>query len=237
MKSFHRFTLCLFALLVAAGCASTKVTEHQSKIDTEKLPRPGHIYVYPFAATPADIPPWSNAVRQYAQPSPPPTQEEIEAGRELGALVARELITELQEMGLSASRGYTNTAPRVNDIVAVGYFEAIEEGKAGKRIVLGFGAGKTELRTSVEGYQMTTAGLRQLGSTELDSAGGKTPGVLVPLAVLAGTGNPIGLIVVGGSKVVGEATDKSKVEGAAKKTAQAIADHLRVKFKEQGWIS
>ena len=61
--------------------------------------------------------------------------------------------------------------------------------------------------------------------------------MLAPVAVLAGTGNPIGLIVGGGSHVVGEATDKSKVEGAAKRTAKAIADHLRVKFKEQGWIS
>jgi hypothetical protein len=33
-----------------------------------------------------------------------------------------------------------------------------------------------------------------------------------------------------------EASGKSKIEGAAQRTAEAIADQLRVRFKEQGWI-
>jgi len=60
--------------------------------------------------------------------------------------------------------------------------------------------------------------------------------MLVPLAVFAATRNPIGLFVVGGMKGTAEVTGKSKIEGAAKKTTTAIADQLRVRFKEQGWI-
>jgi hypothetical protein len=33
-----------------------------------------------------------------------------------------------------------------------------------------------------------------------------------------------------------EVTGKSKIEGTAKRTAEAIADQLRIRFKEQGWI-
>jgi hypothetical protein len=53
----------------------------------------------------------------------------------------------------------------------------------------------------VEGFQMTDHGLRQLGSGELDSGGSKTPGMLVPLRVVAATENPVGLIVRGGVKL------------------------------------
>ena len=55
MKSSSPIVSCLFALLVVAGCASTEVTDRQ-RLVTEKLPRPGHIWVYDFAATPAEVP-------------------------------------------------------------------------------------------------------------------------------------------------------------------------------------
>ncbi|MCH7614625.1 MAG: DUF4410 domain-containing protein [Nitrospinae bacterium] len=236
MKSFTRIVLCVFVLVVAVGCASTKVTKHESKIGTEKIARPDRIYVYPFAATPADIPTWSVSAGRYAESTTPQTPEQIEMGRNLGVLVAKELVTEIQKMGLPALRGASYTVPRINNILIIGYFEAAEEGSTAKRLILGFSSGATELTTAVEGYQMTLEGPRHLGSGQVQSGGGKTPGLIVPLAVLAATANPIGLLVMGGMKVHGEMTGKSKLEGAAKRTAEVIADRLRVRFKEQGWI-
>jgi hypothetical protein len=46
----------------------------------------------------------------------------------------------------------------------------------------------------------------------------------------------IGLIVGGAMKVEGEVTGKSTIEGAAKRTAKAIADQLQVACQKQGWI-
>ena len=63
-----------------------------------------------------------------------------------------------------------------------------------------------------------------------------TVSLFVPLAVLAATANPIGLIVMGGAKVGMELTGKSKIEGAAQRTAEAIGEQLQVRFKKQGWI-
>lgn len=236
MKSFTRIVLCVFVLVVAVGCASTKVTKHESKIGTEKIARPDRIYVYPFAATPADIPTWSVSADRYAESTTPQTPEQIEMGRTLGVLVAKELVTEIQKMGLPALRGASYTVPRINNLLIIGYFEAAEEGSTAKRLILGFSSGATELTTAVEGYQMTPEGPRHLGSGQVQSGGGKTPGLIVPLAVLAATANPIGLLVMGGMKVHGEMTGKSKLEGAAKRTAEVIADRLRIRFKEQGWI-
>jgi Domain of unknown function (DUF4410) len=139
-------------------------------------------------------------------------------------------------MGLPAVQAAGQPAPRVGDIVLMGYFESVDTGSAEKRIVLGFGSGAAELQTAVEGYLMTDQGLRRLGSGEVESGGGKTPGVAVPLVVAASSGNPIGLIVGGAVKVGGEVTGKSTIEGAAKRTAKEIADQLRVAFQKQGWI-
>jgi hypothetical protein len=236
MKSFSRIALCMLALVMAVGCASTKVTGRDSKIGAEKLTKPDRIYVYPFAATHADIPSWSTAGNRLDQPAKPPTPEELEVGRKLGDLVAKELVTKIEAMGLVAMEGSQQSLPQPNDLMFIGYFGAVEEGSTAKRLVLGFGSGATDLTTAVEGYQMTNTGPRLLGSGQLESGGGKTPGLMVPLAVLAATANPIGLVVMGGLKVEGEISGRTKIEGSAKRTAKAIAEQLEIKFKEQGWI-
>jgi hypothetical protein len=83
---------------------------------------------------------------------------------------------------------------------------------------------------------MTAQGLRKIGSGTLDSGGSKTPGGALGVATLIATGNPVGLIVSSGVKVYGEESGKSKIEGRAEATAKEIADQLRPKFEEQGWV-
>ena len=107
-----------------------------------------------------------------------------------------------------------------------------------KRFVIGFGAGTTEMDTVVEGYAVTSQGWRKLGSGTLTSSGGKTPGMVVPAAVAIATANPIGLIVVGGYKIYGEASGRSGLEGRAKATAELarFQEQLRIRFQDRGWI-
>jgi hypothetical protein len=233
MKMLSRATPLLFAFVVLAGCASTKVTPHQPYTG-EQLARPDRILVYDFAATPTKAPADSAVAAQAAGPAPQ-TAEEIEVGRKLGAEVAEELVAELQGMELPAVQA-AGPPPQVGDIVIKGQFVSITEGAAGRRVLVGFGSGAAELRTVVEGYQMTPRGLRRLGSGETDSAGGKTPGMVAPLAVYAATANPLGLVVVGTMKVRGERIGSNTIEGAAKRTADEIAAQLRVAAEKQGWI-
>jgi hypothetical protein len=237
MKSYSRIIFCVLALMLAVGCASTEVTKRQTNLHAgEKIAKPERIYVYQFAATPEGIPSWSSAANRFSASKTPPTPEEIELGRDMGLLVAKKLVTEIQLMGLSALFGEKHTVPRTNDLMLAGYFGTIDEGSTAKRLTLGFGSGAAELTTSVEGYQMTKTGPRLLGMVKLDSGGGKTPGLIVPIAVLAATANPIGLVVMGTAKVAMEVSGRSKIEGTAKRTAEEIAAQLRIKFKEQGWI-
>jgi hypothetical protein len=106
-----------------------------------------------------------------------------------------------------------------------------------KRMVVGFGAGTSEMDTVVEGFMMTPQGLRKLGSGTLTSSGNKTPGLMVPAAVAIATANPVGLIVVGGAKLYGAASGRSGLEGRAKSTADEIAVQLKIRFQDRGWIS
>jgi hypothetical protein len=238
----------LVALLATAGCASTQVTE-RDEYRGGKLPRPGRILVHDFAVTAADLPRWSEAYAGFAlaaeaaddgeadaDAGAAPTPEQLEEGRALGTLVAKELVAHIVEMGLPAVRAAGQPYPRENDLAIVGYFGTIDEGSALKRVVIGFGSGGADLTTHVEGYRMTGGLLRKLGSAELDSGAGKLPGVFVPAIVTIATANPIGLAVGGAVKATGEVTGSSTIEGTGKRTAEKIAEELRPKFEEQGWI-
>ena len=174
MKSLARFALYLIALALVAGCASTNVTQ-QTPISNAGLPRPNQIWVYNFVANPADMPPNSSIGGQVSAPSAPPTAAEIDEGRQLGALIASNLVADIQAMGLSAAQAGPGSMPQVGDAVIRGYLVSVQGGSAVKRFVIGFGAGTSEMDTVVEGYAVTSQGWRKLGSGTLTSSGNKTP--------------------------------------------------------------
>ncbi len=228
--------LGLFALVVAGGCASTKVSDRETLV-TEKLARPGNIWVYDFAATPADLPADSALASQLTAHATPQTDKEIAEGRELGAAIAKQLVAQIRELGMPAEVATAGTEPQVNDVVIKGSLLSVHEGSTAERVAVGFGAGASSVSTAVEGFQMTATGLRKLGSGTVDADGGKSPGAALGLATFIATANPAGLIISSGVKLYGEASGSSKVEGRAKATAKEISEVLEKRFQEQGWIS
>lgn len=232
MRSYFVPSLVFLSFLMLIGCASTNVSERDA-YQGGKLPRPGRIIVYDFAATPADIPAWAKAGSASAASV---SADELEVGRKLGAEVAKELVTKISKMGMPAVREQGQRDPQIDDIVIIGYFGSIEQGSAGERVVIGFGKGAAEVKAHVEGYHMTDGGLRRLGGGDVDSAGGKSPGLAVPLLVTIATANPIGLVVSGAAKAAGEIRGTSTAEGAADRIADQIAKELQLQFEKQGWI-
>ena len=108
--------------------------------------------------------------------------------------------------------------------------------KAGERVLVGFSAGESKLKVAAEGFEMRVNGLRKIGSGSTDSTGSKTPGALLGALTLAATHNPLGLIVSTGVRAYDEKTGSSTIQGRAKQTAKEIADVLKKRFQEQGWI-
>ena len=175
MKSYSRIVTCLFALAVIAGCASTEVSNRKILVD-EKLPRPGHIWVYDFAATPADVPAESALAGKHDEHPTPQTAEQIATGRQVGAQIAVQLVDEIRGMGLPAVRASSKTMPEVNNIVIRGYLLSVDEGSATKRVAIGFDSGG--FRVDGVGGRLPDdgSGLRKLGSGTAQSGGGKAPG-------------------------------------------------------------
>ena len=103
MKSITRSVFCVLVLAVAAGCASTNIVGRE-EYTGGKIPRPAHIWVYDFAATPAEVPTESALSGEYSEHPTPQTPEQIATGRQLGDTIATQLVQEIRDMGLPAER-------------------------------------------------------------------------------------------------------------------------------------
>lgn len=234
-----RLVLVITLTILTAGpvLAETVKITSRNELVTEQLPRPAQIWVYDFAATPADVPDESALAGQHSEHSPPQTAEEIATGRQLGAEIAAQLVEQIRGMGMPAEQAVAGTTPQINDIIIRGYLISFNEGSAAKRIAIGLGSGASDLKVAAEGFQMTAQGLRKLGSGTTDSGGSKAPGAEAGFLGLIATHNPAGLIISSGIKVYKEESGSSTVEGRAKQTAKEIADVLKKRFQEQGWVS
>lgn len=233
----HKAVACLIALaMMTAGCASTTVSNRQ-QVASGYLPRPAQIWVYDFAATPADVPPESALAGQYSAGASAPTAQQIAEARQLGGAIAAQLVQQINNMGMPAAVASAATRPQLNDLVIEGSLLSVQQGSAAERVTIGFAAGDSELKVAVEGFQMTTTGLRKLGSGDVGSTGNKTPGMGVGLASLIATHNPAGLIVTTGMKVYGEESGSNTIQGRAEAIAKEVADALKQRFQQQGWIS
>ena len=237
MKIFRNAATCLFGCAVLVGCATAEITSGQYNAAEERIPRPGRVIVYDIRATPSDIPASSAITGLYNVRPTRQTAQDIQLGRELGAQVAIIVVREILDMGMPAQRAGQGLPPQIGDILISGQFVSIDEGTRRKRLLIGFGKGKGELKTHVEGYLITQNGRRLLGSREINSAGGKGPGLLLPVIVTAATANPVGLLVGGAVKIRNERKGGADtIQGAAKRTAKKIAEELKSVFRKQGWI-
>jgi hypothetical protein len=234
-----RFRILLAVLVFACitiSCAKATVTARRNYVGDEQLPKPNRIIVYDFAATPEDIPADDPVIGLYKKPYKPQTADEVRLGRQLGDKVAAELVKGILRRGMPAERSKPGPRPGIGDLIIRGEFVSIDEGDRLKRMLIGFGAGAGELKTLVEIYQITAEGLRPLGSGEVTTAGGKMPGMFVPVVAGAATGRVAQTAIVSGSLNVAKEMGPESLESAAKGTANEIAKALSQAFARQGWI-
>jgi len=234
LKSTALFAGTALTVILLAGCASTNISNREQLV-TGFLPRPATIWVYNFAATAADVP-TNSALAGEDLDNTPQTAEQIAEGMKLGDQIATELTAQINAMGMNAQQASLETKPQINDIVIRGYLISVKQGSTIERVAIGFGAGKSSLSTMVEGFQMTAKGLRKLGFGTVDAGGNKSPGMVLGVATFLATKNPAGLIINAGVQTYGEASGNDEVTGRAKATAKKIADVLKNKFTDQGWI-
>jgi hypothetical protein len=225
---------CFVAISLAVGCARTNVDDRERTLANEAIAEPTQIVVYDFASTLPPITPDSAIAGLYRERTPR-TPEEVALGRRLGARVSAHLIDELVEEGIPATAAMTGIVPVPGEAVLYGEFVSIDEGSRVKRMLVGFGAGSAELKTLVEGYIVTASRLVPLGSAEVETSGGRMPGMLVSLGAGAAVGTLATSAAIGGASNVLQELGPEDMDAAAKRTAEEIAELVIDAYEERGW--
>jgi Domain of unknown function (DUF4410) len=166
----------------------------------------------------------------------PRTFEEMEVGRKVASVFSEHLVAEIRRMGLPAQRAVSPPPPWGRTVMIKGAFLAIDEGNRTERLVIGFGAGRTDVRAAVSVLEVLSQGPRVLEHFEVDAKSGFKPGMAETMGVGAAAGHiaTSAILSVGG----GAASEAfgTNVEADARRAAKGIAHQLTPFFASKGWI-
>jgi hypothetical protein len=223
----------VLALCVGLACASAKVENVQRHAEGERLPQPGVLLVYDFAVTPDEV--VVDTLGSEFGGSASPSSKEVQQARQVAASLSTQLVSKLGERGINAERATDARVPPMNAMVLKGEFVSIDKGSRVKRMVIGFGAGSSELRVRAHVYQATPYGLRRIARAEAKATGSKTPGMAVPVGAGAAMGATArSAVISGGMNVAREV--RGGMDADAGRLADEIADRAEAFYKRQGWL-
>jgi hypothetical protein len=135
--------------------------------------------------------------------SPSPRAEELAAGHQVAVALADKLVIEIRDLGFQAQRGTTLPPGVQNGLLVTGQFLAVDQGSEAKRVAIGLGAGRSDVRVQAQVFEVTPHGQRLAEEIEVDARSGLPPGMaetmglgalahhlLVSTAASAGVGLP-----------------------------------------------
>lgn len=228
----------LVATVLLAGCAGS--VTHATQYSAQPEIRPDNIYVYSFDSSPDQVKLDSSGVIQKIKSrfdGASAAQKQAQEAAEVREQVADEIVQQLQSMGLRAIRSDVPAPADQNVLLIQGKFDTIDSGNRRRRMLIGLGAGKSELSTSVQLLYKPAGGephLVQRFDASADS--GKMPGIAETAGVGAAAGH-IATSAAAGAGLHGVAeTRHGGAAGNAKKLAESIAKQVAEIGKAQGWL-
>jgi len=233
---FSFLIISLLAVWVIISCAPTQV-----KTVSEyggKLSRPDRILVYDFAASPDDVDTSKGVIAdiEHLVKKAPRTKEEKAVGRHVANALSKALVKEIQNFGLPAERAAGTPSSSGNMLEIEGQFLSIDEGNRTERVIIGFGLGRTDVKTNVQLYDVTAQGRRAVEKFTTDAKSGRKPGMAVFVGAGALAGHAAVSTLVSGGVSAASEKFSANVEADAKRTAKEIAKRLGAFFVQQGWI-
>jgi hypothetical protein len=222
---------------VSAGCATTQVTSESPTLG--RGPRPERVLVHAFATSPEDVKlDHSLTTMAWKLEGTTESAERREVGRAVAEKLADHLVTKIQALGLPAERA-SGPAPRdgIPTVVIAGQFLAINEGSRTARVVIGLGAGKSEVRTAVQTIELLPEGSRLLDTFEIDAKSDSTPGMAETMGAGAAAGHLAASAAVSVAKAAASEEFGADVDADALRTATKISTVLEGFFASQGWIA
>lgn len=226
----------LIAVLALSGCGQTQVKTVSEYGD--KLPRPDRILVYDFATSPDDVDTSKGVISdlEHLVKKTPRTKEEKAVGRHVANALSKELVKEIQKFGLPVERAAGKPPATAKILEIEGQFLSIDEGNQTERVIIGFGLGRSNVKTSVQVYDVTGQDRRAVEKFTTDAKSGRKPGMATFVGAGALMGHAAVSTVVSGGVSAASEKFSADVEADTKRTAEEIAKRLGQFFVQQGWI-
>lgn len=231
----HRLQLLPALVLVATACATTKVEPEYAAI--QRAPKPELVLVHAFATSPEAVKLDHSLTAQTWKLEGLSTSAEQQAvAKAVSDKLADRLVEKIRALGLPAERavGVPNDTMRI--LVIDGTFLTIDEGSRTKRVVIGLGAGKSQVKTAVHVVERFAGGSRLLETFEIDAKSDSTPGMAETMGVGAAAGHLAASAAVSAGKAVASEEFGADVDADALRTATKISEVLADYFAGQAWI-
>jgi uncharacterized protein DUF4410 len=225
--------------VLLTGCAGGNIT-NASQVGTQTTVRPDNVYVYTFDADPQQVKLDGGMLQKLKTQlsGSSAEQKQVADAAEVREQVADEIVHQLQAMGLHAVRANGPAPADQNVLLVQGSFDTIDSGNRRRRTLIGFGAGKSQVSSSVQILYKPAGGVPHLVQNfNADADSGKAPGVVETAGVGAAAGSIATTAAVGvGLHGVSE-TRSAGVSSDAKRLGDAVAKQIGQIGVSGGWLS
>jgi hypothetical protein len=225
--------------VLLGGCASG--VTNPSALDAKPQPRPDTLYVYPFALRPDQVELDTAGIVKKLQSGlggASGAAEQAEAAAEVQGALADAIVQKLQAMGLRAIRANVPPPPGQNVLMVEGAFVKVDEGNRRRRVVIGLGAGKSEVGASVQVlYQPALGAPAVVQRFDAAADSGHMPGVAETAGVGAAAGRLATSAAVGGGLHGLSEKKHASLTALAGKMADSIAKQVAQVGVSQGWLA
>ena len=240
VRTVSRRDLLLAGSVVLAfwACAKTVVRPQQESAPAG-FSRPTNILVYDFAVSESDVRENQGFLAQIRRGWSTSTQSErdLELGRQVAGAYAEDLVSGIRELGLPAERARRETPIASNTLLIDGQFLNVDEGNRLRRVVIGFGAGGSNVDSRVQVYYATSTERRQLLEFTTHADSGKMPGAAATMGVGAAAQGGVTAGAAAAQAAIGGVKEhRSDLENMAGRSAEQAVAYLSECFAKQGWI-
>jgi Domain of unknown function (DUF4410) len=237
-SAFRALSALAFCAVLLTGCAGG--VTNVSAFPAAAQVRPETIYVYAFESTPDQVKLDGGLLQKVKTQfdGASTVKKQADDALEVREQVADEIVKQLQSMGLRAVRADSPAPTDRNVLIVQGSFETIDAGNRRRRMLVGLGAGKSQVGTSVQVvYQPAGEMPRLVQSFDAKADSGKAPGVVET----AGIGSAAGHVATSAAAGVGlhavSETKHAGVSADAKRLADSVAKQVAQIGVSEGWMT
>ncbi|MFC0397289.1 DUF4410 domain-containing protein [Paraburkholderia rhizosphaerae] len=220
-----------------AGCGGGNV-DRAEQASRAALVRPQAVFVYAFEIDPALVQTDHSLVETLnaSLHGQSDSMRQLSLASGVQDALADEIVKELRGKGVPAIR-LTDAPPLGQNVLIVrGTFEKVDAGNRASRLVIGLGAGKSQIATSVQLWYQAADGEQMLmESSKASRNSGHMPGMAETLGVGAVAGRLVESAAAGGVFHATSETLRASPIDDAKRVADLIAKRIVKLDSAEGW--